>query len=82
MRKDVDSCACGDLGPVQGDSMGEDLDYGAVCIFDDGREGFYIHVGQIVVLAVAPPIGKSLDDIRLVGEDLLHGGMRLCRSAH
>src|ERR1700738_1198550 len=28
MRKDVYSCACGDLGPVQGDGMGEDLDSG------------------------------------------------------
>ena len=82
MGKDIDSCACGDLGSVQRDRMGEDFDSGFVCIFDDRRESFYIHVGQIVACAVAPAVGEGLDDIRLVGEDLLHRGMRLCRSAY
>ena len=72
----------GDLGPIQSDGMGEDFDSGLVCIFDDGREGFYIHVGQIVSPPVAPAVGKSLDDIRLVREDLLHSGVRFCRSAY
>src|SRR5205823_12277660 len=54
VRKDIYSCVRGDLGPIQSDGMGEDFDSGLVCIFDDGREGFYIHVGQIVSPPVAP----------------------------
>jgi len=62
VRQDIDSCTRGDLGPIQGNGMREDFDSGLMCIFYDGREGFYIHVGQIVVPvpAMRQPSVKAL----------------------
>ena len=66
----------GHSAPVGGYCVGQDLEIVFVSRFDNRRQGGDVHAGIVWCYAIAPPIGKGLDQVRAIGDQALNSQAR------